>query len=188
MTEHKPPASNGVSVLIKHRIRQDAMEWYEHWLARTIDAAAQFPGHQGVNILKPVGGHTQYDIAVRFSSQAEAQAWLGSRERATLIAQVREHLELPENVEISTGIDNWFQPLNPSVKQPTRWKQWLLTTLVIWVLTMLVPPVLAPLFSQVPLLGLWGVRHAITAAIIVALVIYLIMPRLVRRVSGWLFR
>ncbi|PSJ43799.1 antibiotic biosynthesis monooxygenase [Zobellella endophytica] len=189
MTEQPSLPAGGVSVLIRHRIRQEAMSDYEHWLRKTIDVAAGFAGHQGVNILKPAGGHTQYDIAVRFASRAEAEAWVHSRERRALLEEAEGYLVLPDEVDIATGIDNWFQPLNPPVKQPTRWKQWLLTTLVIWLLTLLVPPALSLLlFEPVPLLGLWGLRHAITAAAIVALVIYVIMPRLVRRVSGWLFR
>lgn len=189
MTEQKTMSSGGVSVLISHQVRQDAMASYEHWLAEIIAAASRFPGHQGVNILKPVGGHNRYEIAVRFAGQAEAEAWLQSDIRRALIEEAGGYLAIPENIEISSGIDNWFQPLNPPARQPTRWKQWLLTTLVIWLLTLLVPPALSLLlFEPVPLLGLWGIRHAITAAIIVALVIYVVMPRLVRRVSGWLFR
>ncbi|WP_445395939.1 hypothetical protein [Zobellella sp. An-6] len=188
MTEQPHTIPAGVSVLIRHRVRPQALGDYEHWLRKTIDVAAGFSGHQGVNIFKPTCGHTQYDIAVRFASRAEAEAWVQSRERQALLEEAEHYLELPDQVEISSGIDNWFQPLNPPPKQPTRWKQWLVTSLVIWVLTMVVPPVLSPLFEQVPPLGLWGIRHAISAGVIVGLVIYLVMPRLVPRIAHWLYR
>ena len=177
-------AQRGVSVLISHSVRPDSIAIYERWLADIINVAARFSGHQGVNILKPSHGHHQYEIALRFSSQQDAERWLSSAERRQLITQVETHLVLPESVDITTGIDNWFQPLN---KQPVRWKQWLLTTCVIWVLTLLVPPLLAYLFDLLPLLGVWGIRHGITAAVIVGLVIYVVMPRLARYLARWLF-
>jgi uncharacterized protein len=52
---------------------------------------------------------------------------------------------------------------------------------------MVVPPIFKPLFPAVPPLGLWGIRHGIIASTIVALVVFVIMPRYVRAVSGWLY-
>jgi len=104
-----------------------------------------------------------------------------------LLADIRPELESDEQVEIHSGIDYWFTPPTPTSKQPTRWKQWLITTAVIWPLTMLVPYVLSPLFRLVPALDTWGIRHGLVAATIVGLVVYVIMPRVVRMVSKWLF-
>lgn len=67
-----------------------------------------------------------------------------------------------------------------------RWKQWLITTAVIWPLTILVPLLWWPLFQVAPVLETWGLRHGLVAATIVALVVYVVMPRVVRRVSPWL--
>ena len=82
----------------------------------------------------------------------------------------------------------WFQPINPHQPTPIRWKQWALTTLVIWGLTLTVPPILAYLFAAIPVLGFWGVRHGVTAGVIVGLVIYVVMPRLAKILSAWLLR
>ncbi|SEA77415.1 antibiotic biosynthesis monooxygenase [Alkalimonas amylolytica] len=182
------PATAGASILIHHQVVPDAMDHYEGWLADIIQAAAEFPGHQGVTIVKPAKGLHRYEIAVRFCSEADARLWLESQVRQQLIAEVAPLLQLPENVRVSTGIDQWFQPLNSDAPHPVRWKQWLVTTLVICGLTMLVPPVLQQLFSQVPVLGVWGLRHLLSAAMIVGLVVYLIMPRLVPLLAGWLFK
>ncbi|MEC7120684.1 MAG: antibiotic biosynthesis monooxygenase [Pseudomonadota bacterium] len=188
MTASNAVTKTGVSVLIQHRVRAEHLTNYEQWLIDIIQAAAQFAGHHGVNILKPVSHHNQYEISVRFASQAEAEAWLSSEIRQRFLQRAEPYLHAPESIEISSGIDNWFQPINPHIPTPVRWKQWLLTTLVIWVLTMVVPPILAYLFEAIPVLGVWGIRHGITAAIIVGLVVYVIMPRLARALSGWLMR
>ncbi|KRS19975.1 antibiotic biosynthesis monooxygenase [Alishewanella sp. WH16-1] len=185
-TEHSSKA--GVSVGIDHQVRIDQQQRYEQWLAHIIQVAAGFPGHQGVVVLKPAAGQQRYCISVRFSSQQDAERWLSSAERTTLIEQVKPCLAVPENVQILSGIDYWFEPINPQSPHPVRWKQWLLTTAVIAVLTMLVPLLLQPLFALLPFLQWFGVRHVFSAAIIVALVIYVVMPRLVPLLAKWLFR
>lgn len=180
--------SSGRTIYIRHSVKADQRDRYETWLRQIINAAAEFPGHQGVHIVRPPTGQHTFEISVRFSGRAEAEAWLDSDIRKELISEIRTALESQEHVEIKTGIDFWFTPPASAARQPTRWKQWALTTAVIWPLTMVVPAVYRPVFDSIPVLGAWGVRHGIVAATIVGLVVYLIMPRLVRLVAGWLFR
>ena len=177
----------GVSITIEHKIRPEAAKQYEAWLPHIINAAASFHGHQGVNILKHYPANHRYTISVRYASREHAEDWLASDTRANLIEQASPYLDGDEIRVMKTGIDNWFEVPSPTAPRPVRWKQWLLTTLVITALTMIIPPLLAPLFIQLPILGLWGVSHVITAAVIVYLVVYVVMPRLVALTSKWLF-
>ncbi|MFL1405096.1 antibiotic biosynthesis monooxygenase [Marinobacter sp. M1N3S26] len=179
---------SGRSIIIRHTVRQGQRERYETWLRQIIQAAAEFPGHQGVHIVRPTEGNDTFEISVRFSSKDDAETWLNSDIRRELVSDISPVLASDEQVDIKSGIDFWFTPPSSSAKQPTRWKQWLITTAVIWPLTMIVPELYRPLFQTVPDLALWGIRHGIIAATVVALVVYLIMPRVVRMVAGWLFR
>ncbi|MFS8149597.1 antibiotic biosynthesis monooxygenase [Halomonas profundus] len=178
----------GRSIIIRHTVRPEFRERYETWLKQIIAAAAEFPGHEGVHILRPPEGHDTFEIAVRFSSNSAAEAWLGSNIRKELLSSIVFALASDEQLEIKSGIDFWFTPPASKAKQPTRWKQWLITTAVIWPLTIIIPVLYQPLFNIIPAISVWGVRHGIIAATIVALVVYLIMPRVVRLVAGWLFR
>jgi uncharacterized protein len=180
--------SAGAAIVIHHQVSPDYLQQYEQWLAEIIQAAGEFNGHQGVTILKPAKEQPHYDITVRFDSRAAAERWLQSSTRQQLIAKVATLLQLPEDVRITSGIDYWFQPLNSPSPHPVRWKQWLVTTLVICMLTMLVPPLLQLLFQLIPMLGLWGIRHLLNAGIVVALVIFIIMPRLVPLIAKWMFK
>ena len=178
----------GRSIIIRHTVLPQRRDIYETWLKQIIAAAAEFPGHQGVHIVRPAEGNDTFEIAVRFSSNADAEAWLSSDIRKELVSSIVSALASDEQVEISSGIDFWFTPPTSKAKQPTRWKQWLITTAVIWPLTIIVPAIYQPLFSIIPELSMWGIRHGIVAATVVALVVYLIMPRVVRLVAAWLFR
>lgn len=190
-TQHPEPdvhRPQGVSIQIRHQVRAGAADRYETWLKQIIETAARFPGHQGVHVFRPAPGHQDYEISVRFSSESDAQYWRNSDERRELMAVILPELQTDEHVEIKTGIDFWFTPPTSTSKQPTRWKQWLITTMVIWPLTVVVPLLLSPLFNALPALDNWGIRHGLVVATVVALVVYLIMPRVVRLVASWLFR
>lgn len=180
--------NDGRTIVIRHTVRPECRERYETWLKQIIVAAASFPGHQGVHIARPAEGSDTFESAVRFSSISAAEAWLGSSIRKELVSSIAPALASDEQLEIRSGIDFWFTPPASKAKQPTRWKQWLITTAVIWPLTILVPALYQPLFDRVPEISVWGVRHGIVAGTIVALVVYLIMPRVVRLVASWLFR
>lgn len=176
----------GSTLIVYHDILPPFQKRYEEWLNTIIKAAAKFPGHVGVTIVKPPVGGTRYSIAVKFTADEHAMNWQRSTTREGLLKEAKPYMACEERVAIATGIDNWFQIDAPAQFQPKRYKQWLLTTLVIWTLTMLVPAILEPLFTLLPVLDTFGIRHFITAAIIVGLVIYLIMPRVSKALSTWL--
>lgn len=183
------PNNEQVFFVIRHRLKKgrDKLEQYENWLARIVPKAATFPGHLGVQIVRPPEGHNEYLIVVRFASIHDLQFWQQSRERRQLINEIAAILDSEESIDIKTGIDYWFTPPTVS-KHPRRWKQWLVTTSVIWPLTMYVPPAMEPLFLRFPELGEFGIRQGVSALVIVALVVYLIMPVYVRLIAKWFFK
>lgn len=192
-TDQRVSASaDSVSFVVRHRVRAGAHTAYEAWLVETMRVAAAFPGHQGVQVVRPAAGGVDYTIIVNFATHDDATRWHRSAERARLIEAVQPHLEVAEQVSVGAGIDYWFQPEparagEPPMKPPA-WKQWLITTSVIWPLTMVVPWAFGPVFKALPALGAYGVAHGILAAVIVAIVVWLIMPRYTRLVHDWLFR
>lgn len=184
--------ADSVSFVVRHHVRAGAHTAYEAWLVETMRTAAAFPGHQGVQVVRPAAGGVDYTIIVSFATHDDATRWFQSAERARLIEAVQPQLEVAEQVSVGAGIDYWFQPESstagePPVKAPA-WKQWLITTSVIWPLTMVVPWAFEPVFKALPALGAYGVAHGILAAVIVAIVVWLIMPRYTQLVHDWLFR
>ncbi|RZA03747.1 MAG: antibiotic biosynthesis monooxygenase [Proteobacteria bacterium] len=177
-----------VTLHIQQHVKLSAVEQYEKWLPRIMAEAAKFPGHLGVHVIRPGAGAHEYSILIRFNSTSAAEAWLRSPQRKALLEEVADAYELRDHTEIHTGIDFWFTPAKASPRVAPGWKQWLLTTSVIWPLSTLVATAYRPLFQAVPLLGTWGVAQLLVAATVVALTVFLIMPRYVRAVAGWLYR
>jgi antibiotic biosynthesis monooxygenase (ABM) superfamily enzyme len=188
LTQTKPN-NEQVFFVIRHRLKTGKrnVEQYESWLKRIVPVAASFPGHLGVQIVRPPQGHNEYLIVVRFDSIQNLEFWQQSQERKQLIYEIANILDSEEATDIKTGIDYWFTP--PTVgKHPSRWKQWLVTTSVIWPLTMYVPPAMAPLFVKYPELGAFGIQQGVLALVIVGLVVYIIMPIYIRLIAKWFFK
>lgn len=181
------PSNEQVFFVIRHRVKKGKREQYESWLAKIVPIAATFTGHLGVQVVRPPEGHNEYVIVVRFASIDNLEHWQQSNERAQLINEVAALLDSKEVLDIKTGIDYWFTPPTVS-KSPPRWKQWLVTTSVIWPLTLYVPPAIEPLFLQFPELDDTVIRHGVVAVVIVGLVVYLIMPIYVRLIAKWFFK
>lgn len=186
--ESKSHPHEQVSFVVRHKVKDGSGEDYEDWLRRIMAIAATYPGHQGLQVVRPPLGGSEYVTVVRFASRADADRWACSQDRRDLVDAVRELLDGKDEVEIRSGIDFWFTPESPKHRHPVRWKQWLITTSVIWPLTMIVPPFFKPLYQLIPALDTWGISHGLIAATIVGLVIYVVMPPYVKSVSAWLFR
>ncbi|AVH36312.1 hypothetical protein AL532_08330 [Pseudomonas monteilii] len=72
------------------------------------------------------------------------------------------------------------------VSQPPRWKQALLTYLVICPMTMVIPQLLAPLFARFPQLGGPITGNLIVNLFVILPVVFYIMPWVTRRCANWL--
>ena len=190
-----PTISNGaeialdtpVTTVIRQQPLPASTARYEEWLREIVPVAQSFAGHQGVNVIRPQIAGGAYTIVLHFDTVAKLRGWLDSETRVHLIDKIRPYLVTQEDVEIKSGIEFWFTP-PPGGKLAKPYKQFLVTLSVIFPLTMIIPWLLQPLFGWIPLLGLFGIRHLATAAVIVGIVVYIVMPRYTRLVSRWLFR
>jgi antibiotic biosynthesis monooxygenase (ABM) superfamily enzyme len=176
-----------VTFVVQHRVRADAFDRYEEWLKRIVAVCSTYPGYQGVHIIRPVAGDNEYSTIVRFATFADAERWCKSADRPRLIAEIGDILEREDQARIETGIDFWFTPAQGKHPQARPWKQWLVTTSVIWPLTVVIPMLFEPLFQAVPWLGAPGLREGLVVAVTVALVVFVIMPRYVRAIASWLY-
>ena len=88
-----------------------------------------------------------------------------------------------DHTEIRTEPAFWFTPPAAHVRQPKRWKQFLITLLVIFPSTNLVPAITGALL---PSLKGTLLLHFLNDACVVALVVWFWMPIVTRLFAGWL--
>jgi antibiotic biosynthesis monooxygenase (ABM) superfamily enzyme len=180
------PRPESVTAVIRHRLRAEAAAGYEQWLQRIVPIAQRFPGHRGVDVIRPAPGSSLYTVTLRFDSLAHAEDWFQSSARQALLAELMPLLAEDEQRETLTGLEFWFRP-EPGQKPARRYKQFLLTLAVIFPLTLLVPMPFHWLAQRWPWLGNTIVQHLLVAAVIVGLMTYVLMPRLTRWVARWLY-
>jgi len=176
-----------VTTIISHEVLAGAESRYDSWLAEAREACMRFAGYLSTDVIRPVGGARTYTVIIRFARFDQLSAWIDSAERHALLAKMAPFLPKGDKYETRTGLEFWFTPAEAKVKHPKPWKQWLITWSAIFPLTVIVPIILGPLFVSVPALGTLLPSRALTAAIVVLMMVYVIMPRYTKWVSRWLF-
>lgn len=175
--------------VIRHCVKPGNREAYEQWLRHIGKDSKEFDGHLGAHVIRPPDGakHCQYTVAIRFDSEKNLLAWAESDVRARHLERIEHMLLDGDNVEIHSGIDFWFTPPQWTA-QARPWKQYLVVLSAIYPLTIVVPWLLAPVFDLLPEAGRFWLGKLLGAGCITGLMVYLIMPRYTRLVSGWLYK
>lgn len=178
--------SHHVTAVISHRVKAGRQQGYEEWIRGIAAAAREFQGHLGVSILRPQPDSTPLDYAIvlQFDTCQHLTSWLGSGTRNEWIERVQPLIQEPENIQILTGLESWFQlPKQPRPRAPQQHKQAILVWVGVMAISLVIAPAIQPLLEPLPHL----VALAINVAITVALLTYLIMPVLTRWFKDWLF-
>ncbi|ESA35985.1 antibiotic biosynthesis monooxygenase [Leptolyngbya sp. Heron Island J] len=174
-----------VTAVITHQVKAGRQDGYEEWIKGISAVAREFAGHLGVSILRPQPGSSlDYVIVLQFATCDHLTAWLGSDIRNTWIERVKPLIQEQENIQVLSGLESWFQlPKQQNSQAPKRYKQAILIWVGVMIVSLGVSPLIAPLLSFLP----WLLKIAVNVAITVALLSYVIMPRLTQWFKGWLF-
>lgn len=177
---------NVVTLVIQHKVRANSLAGYEAWLKRTVSTARRQPGHLDVNVIRPDDGGRHFTTVVRFADASLLQAWVNSDERQALVNEVLPLLEGGDHTQVHDDPEFWFTPPSDSAPQPPRWKQAVLTYLVICPMTLIIPQLLAPLFVRFPHIDEMITRNLIVNLFVILPVVFYIMPWVTRRCASWL--
>jgi uncharacterized protein len=175
-----------VTAVASRRVKPGREREFEEWVSGIFAAANKFPGYLGSEVLRPSDDpeDDEYRIVFRFDHASNLHAWENSEERRHWLRKSRPLLHEEEKVHVLTGLETWFTlPSKPAEPPPPRYKM----AIVTWVAVF---PVVAVIFS---LFGHWLnllptlVRTLVFTAVMVTLMTYVIMPRMTRLFSFWLY-
>jgi antibiotic biosynthesis monooxygenase (ABM) superfamily enzyme len=143
-----------VTLIVKHRIKAGQDAAYEAWLRRIVSVAGRWPGHLGVDVVRgKQGGLSLFTCVLRFCSTEALQRWLDSPERRELVEEAAPLLADGDQTEVASHKEFWFTPLADAATPPPRWKQAVVTLLVILPHTLLVPLIWGPVLQLHPILS-----------------------------------
>jgi hypothetical protein len=182
-----PPegAEGPVTTTVTRRVKPGHEPFYEQFLEGIIAAASRFPGHLGAEVFRPENASAgEYRIVYRFDTAEHLRAWLDSDQHAAWLERAEPHVIGPVHTQFLTGLETWFTiPGRPGTPPPPPYKMALVTWLTIFPLITLVVVALGPLLDGLPLVA----RLAITTAVTVPIMTWLVMPRITRLLRGWLY-
>ncbi|KAB0488778.1 hypothetical protein SAMN04490202_0047 [Pseudomonas reinekei] len=179
-------SADTVTLVVRHQVSQQHEALYETWLRQIIETAGRCNGHLGVDVVRErQAGFVNFTSVLRFDQLQHMKSWIDSEIRKQLVTKVQPLLHAGDNTEVLLGKDFWFVPGNAQ-EPPPRWKQAVVTFLVIMPLSILVPLLWQPVFGLVP----WLTGHLMSTLLItlsiVLLVVYLFMPIATRVFAAWL--
>lgn len=174
-----------VTAIISHVVRSGREQGYEEWFHGIATDARKFKGHLGVSAIRPRDhAHPEYVVILKFDRYDNLKQWLESDTRRQWIERLQPLIEKPEAVQTLTGLETWFTLSSKPIKSPPpRYKMALVTWLGVFITLAVVSRVLAPLLSGLPVL----LNQLITTGLVVAILTYLIMPRLTQLFRKWLY-
>jgi antibiotic biosynthesis monooxygenase (ABM) superfamily enzyme len=182
-----PPDSGNapVTTTVTRRVRPGHEASYEQFLQGIIAAASEFPGHLGVEVIRPHSAATgEYRTVYRFDTGEHLRAWLDSEEHSAWLERAEPHVIGPMQTSFVTGLETWFTlPGTMAAAAPPPYKMALVTWITIFPLITLIVALTGPLLDGLPV----AVRLGITTAVAVPVMTWVLMPRVTRLLRRWLY-
>jgi antibiotic biosynthesis monooxygenase (ABM) superfamily enzyme len=173
--------SGPLTVVVTWRVRAGREEAFEAWRREIAAAALEFPGHMGIDVIRPGATPGEYVVIFRFDTYEHLRAWQESDIRRELLKKAEPFRESEPTYRLESGLEYWFAP--PGVPaSPPRWKMALVTVVGVWPASLLVPWLLHPFTGNLPA----PLTALLIAVGIVILLTWAIMPLLVRILRPWL--
>jgi len=174
-----------VTALICQFVKPGFESAYEEWVTGISNAAREFEGHCGVSIIRPTkGSNSEYVIILRFDHYSNLRNWMESDTRKEWIKKANRLVRKAENVQLMTGLETWFSlPEKPLKLPPPRYKMVIITWLAVYSCITVIQYLLSPIFKLLPPV----IVPIISTGIVVALLTYVVMPRLTRLFYRWLY-
>jgi uncharacterized protein len=173
-----------VTVVISQLVKPGCEKAYEAWVKDITKVARTYIGHLGTNVIRPQSGvRSEYTIIFRFDNYKNLKTWMESRDREYWLTQAKSLVDSEPHVQQISGLEAWFSIPSQPLQTPPRYKMALLTWAVVYVLINLLNTFLTPLLRSLPAL----IVSLIVSGIMVALLTYVVMPRISRLFSKWLY-
>jgi uncharacterized protein len=174
-----------VTAVASRRVQPGREGEFEEWTSGILSAARGFPGYLGSNVVRPSGSEDdEYQIVFKFDHASNLKRWEECRERPYWLHRSEDLIKEEPNIRILTGLETWFTlPSKEGAPPPPRYKMALVTWLAVFPLATVVFMILDPLIDDFHA----ALRRLVFTLVMVSLMTYVVMPRMTRLFSSWLY-
>lgn len=181
-------SDKGATVVITHHVSAIQQPQYEKWLNEIGPVCRASKGLLDWHIIRPIDGLTDtYTVIIRYDNHENLKNWIESDDRKRLLSKIDKLLAGKEDVHINSGLDFLFSQVGEKPKTPVRWKQFLVTWSAIFPLVLSIPLLLLPLLRVADIPNIHWLNTLFVTGAVVALMVYVVMPRYTKLVHKWLF-
>ena len=179
------PSGKDVTVVVSRTVFPGREKEYNEWIRHMVTAASKAPGNTGITTLLPQKGKLGlYHVVFRFKDQASVDAWEKSEDRQRLT--IEADMFSRHQRQAATGLETWFTiPECPQLETPPHWKQAIVTTIGVYIVSTIIIQVLGLLILE------WNffLENILVSALVVGSLTWLVMPLLTRVVfRKWLYK
>ena len=177
---------NNFTVAVSHFVKKEKKKAFEQALKQVIDKAKDYQGYEGIETIQVNNmDENEYLLLVRFDTEANYTTWAKSQTRKDWSKELKDYIIRESEVRFQEGLEFWFSlPNNIRSKAPKKWKMAILTWMVIYPLVLILSTLAGVYLSSVhPYL-----RTLFVSMVLVALMTYIIMPRITTLFAFWIFK
>ena len=172
-----------LTVQISRTVRPGREAEFEEKVRAFVPRALEFPGHLGVQVVKPApGAGREYLVIIRFAGREMWEHFLASEAYTRFREEIGPLLEKPPEVQEMCGLESWFTPPGEALRPLPKWKMALVTLLGVYPTSLVLGATVGPRVRELPM---WVSGLVMAASIVVALT-WLVMPLLTRLLHRWL--
>lgn len=166
-------------LLVRFKLKSDHSTDFEKWKTEAIDLIKTFKGFIDITTMNQLKDEDYYHILIRFDTEENVIAWLHSDERKKIfndsaISWLTDRQEVIHNWNIF-----WFRIFEGTKK----WKQWAVTFIAVYPLTLIIPITVKAITKVIPLYFFAGI---ISALMISGCMIFLVLPFINKLFKKWL--
>jgi antibiotic biosynthesis monooxygenase (ABM) superfamily enzyme len=188
LDEYRDPGADEdppVTAVASRRVKPNREGEFEEWTSGILSAARGFPGYLGSNVVRPNSSEDdEYQIVFKFDHASTLKRWEESEEHRHWLHKSEDLIKEEPDIRILTGLETWFTlPSREGDPPPPRYKMAIVTWLAVFPLATTVFVVLDPLIGGVHAI----LRTLVFTLIMVSLMTYVVMPRMTRLFSFWLY-
>jgi antibiotic biosynthesis monooxygenase (ABM) superfamily enzyme len=170
-----------VTAVISRVVKPECEHDFEAWLHNITDACSESPGYMGSDLIRPSADRCEYVTIFRFDTYDHLRRWEDSEVAHYWLERVKPLILRQSGLQLQTGLEYWFR--RPNEPRPNVLKRSVVTWIGLTPLVWIVPPFLAPHLDWMPHLAAVAVSNAVT----VLMMSYLVMPFLTHVFDRWLF-
>lgn len=166
-------------LLVRFKLKLNDLTDFEKWKSEAVHRIETFKGFLNITFLNRVQETDYYHVLIRFDTEQNVNFWLHSNERKKIFNEsdakwLTDRYEVVQNWNVF-----WFRIFEGTKK----WKQWVVTFIAVYPLTIIIPMMVKLIAKVIPLYFFAGI---ISALMISGFMIFLVMPFIHKLFKKWL--